>query len=433
MQASQTPWARALSMLSTCLSVAYISTSCSDTQTFTDKAIPGMDAISDSTVGGNQAGQKSNGFPNSSDMAEDGTRNQKDNDRAKGGSKGDKNKNIPGGNGNASEVILTGEFRRTELFQFGGDSKSELVDYVVVLDNSCSMEGIGEKVASGFLSLATSAQLPAKAKIAVMSTMHADPSNLNRTGIGIRRYTGIDDEPGFLDFVDRAAIENYRKSSPNNAHKWALNGCENKWMSASDLDGNGQSCVVAATQSTNYCVGAEAGVRAFDQLIDKHANNSLFRRASVLNVIFVSDTHDPGTTVNALQSVPSYKNLVSKTLSKHNLAGIKFHAIAPSAPCTFEGSHEQSYYKLAKESEGLTEDPCKFTDYDDFMADMADISGEASLPVFSVSKPIKKIHSVRVNNQEVTDFIKVDPFSIKIPSLEDKKDMTFNIEIDYSY
>ena len=42
-----------------------------------------------------------------------------------------------------------------------------------------------------------------------MSTMHAGPNDFTKTGLGINRYTGIDYEPGFLDFVHKAAVDKY--------------------------------------------------------------------------------------------------------------------------------------------------------------------------------------------------------------------------------
>jgi len=62
--------------------------------------------------------------------------------------------------GNAKTVKDLENGARLETFEFGGNSQSELVDYLFVLDNSCSMEGIGSKLASGFLSLVGSDLLP---------------------------------------------------------------------------------------------------------------------------------------------------------------------------------------------------------------------------------------------------------------------------------
>src|SRR5688500_329485 len=57
----------------------------------------------------------------------------------------------------------------------GGDAPSAVVDYLFVVDGSASMERVLGRVRDGFEALAGSGVFPAEARIAVMSTLPADP------------------------------------------------------------------------------------------------------------------------------------------------------------------------------------------------------------------------------------------------------------------
>jgi hypothetical protein len=336
--------------------------------------------------------------------------------------------------GNAKTVKDLENGARLETFEFGGNSQSELVDYLFVLDNSCSMEGIGSKLASGFLSLVGSDLLPKKAQLAVMSTMHADENDFSKTGIGIQTYPGIELEPGFLSFVNQKAISKYKRSvSANEQSNWALDGCENSWFSPDAKAKDGSWCIEAATQATNSCVGAEAGIRAYSQLMQKYENARLFRRSAILNVIFVSDTHDPGTSIDALQKgIKAYNELKAMTLKSNPLAGVKFHALAPSGTrCTFERLYDESYNRLAKESGGLSQDPCNFDSYDVFMENMVSAGLKPESPIFSLTKPIDEIIEISINGSPINDYKIVDPYTVRIDGLSNAEAAV--VEIIYSH
>lgn len=336
--------------------------------------------------------------------------------------------------GNAKTVKDLENGARVETFEFGGNSKSELVDYLFVLDNSCSMDGIGTKLSSGFLSLVGSDLLPKKAQLAVMSTMHSDDNDFSKTGIGIQTYPGIELEPGFLSFVNQKAITRYKDSaSSDQKNQWPLNGCKDAWFSPDQKAEDGTWCIQAATQATNSCVGAEAGIRAYSQLMQKYEDARLFRRSAILNVIFVSDTHDPGTSIDALQQgIKAYDELKSLTLKSNPLAGVKFHALAPTGSrCTFERLYNESYNRLAKDSGGLSQDPCDFDNYDMFMENMVSAGLNPESPVFSVTKPIKKIIEVVINGSPVKSYKAIDSYTIQIEGLSSTENS--NIEIIYSY
>lgn len=101
------------------------------------------------------------------------------------------------------------ETNKVQTYVFGEDAYP--YDYILVIDNSSSMETITEKVKSGFKSILTTPNVfPPLARIAVMSTMTGAADNLNLTGTGISKYLGIEYEPGFLDFINKASIANYK-------------------------------------------------------------------------------------------------------------------------------------------------------------------------------------------------------------------------------
>lgn len=332
--------------------------------------------------------------------------------------------------GNADTVQRDQEGNYRETFLFGGNQSSPLVDYLIVMDNSCSMERIIEPTAAGFMSLVGSDVLPQKALVGVMTTMHADDYDFTTTGIGINRYPGVDLEPGFLDLVHRQAIIDYKAAAPQYSSKWSMLGCEQKWFALDEVSPEGDSCLVAATQASYTCIGAEAGIRAFRQVLEKSRQQPLFREGAIVNVIFVSDTHDPGTSIDYLkESVPSYSELIALANETHTLAGLKFHALAPDTQCTTEGLHDLSYHRLSDQSGGKWQNPCYLNDYEDFFAGMAEISGIAERAVFTLTRKPSSIDAVIVNGEAIQDYRVVNAKTIVIDHLSANERHT--VEIRY--
>ncbi|MFW7378705.1 MAG: hypothetical protein ACOH5I_07860 [Oligoflexus sp.] len=337
-----------------------------------------------------------------------------------------------GDNGNASKVEKNQQDVWRETFLFGGQQSIPLVDYLIVMDNSCSMERIIAPTASGFMSLVGSESLPAKARVGVMNSMHGDENNLSTTGIGINRYPGIDLEPGFLELVNRQSIIDFKAATDSiYADKWQMLGCADKWFRLDDVSPEGDSCLVAATQASYQCVGAEAGIRAFRQILEKsRTQQPLFREGAIVNVIFVSDTHDPGTNIDFLkQSVPTYGELLTLVNETHNLSGVKFHALAPDSQCTTEGLHERSYHQLTEQSAGKWQNPCQLNDYEDFFADMVESSDVAEHAIFTLSQQASSIERVLVNGEATQNYRVIGLKSIVIDELD--RDEKHTVEIYY--
>ncbi len=305
------------------------------------------------------------------------------------------------------------------------------VDYLFVVDNSISMLNIINLVNSGFQAILNQNVFSPDSRVAVMSTMIAAANSFAVTGLGIERYTGIDFEPGFLDFVNKDAIVKYRLQSPDNAAKWLMDGCEQKWFKPSDQDDAGNYCLTAALQSTYSALGAEPGIHAFEQLLLKNAATAVFRPNALVNVIFVSDTHDPGRNVQELiDSIKTYQQLLDMTKVANQIQSLKFHAIAPAEQCTGEGLYDRSYYTLVDASQGAKGDSCTLTDYTEFMKTMIAASQNVE-PIFALERAASEIIRVLVDDEEVTNYeLSEDKSSIRIPGLDPKK--AVSVQIVYS-
>jgi len=304
-------------------------------------------------------------------------------------------------------AVITGtvDEQRFQSFKYGEPNPK--VDYLFVLDNSSSMKQILQQVQLGFASLVQNNNVfSPDSQVAVMSTMIANPNDFTKTGEGVAVYTGIELEPGFIDFVDKASIVNYKAKVSTQANNWPIIGCNKKWFAPTDKDEMGNFCFTGATQSTNSSLNAEAGIHAFSQLFQKFKGKPLFRTGARVNVIFVSDTHDPGADLpNLVTTLPTYQKLMSAALVDNKIAALTFHAIAPktSKDCSAESFTTTSYYTLVDASKGEKTDICTLADYGAFLSRMIARSKIVE-PVFQLSLPPDKILQVLVNGQESKAF-----------------------------
>jgi hypothetical protein len=306
-------------------------------------------------------------------------------------------------------------------------------DYVLVMDNSVSMNAIVANVKNAFKALvAQPGVFPADTLMAVMSTMIGDEANLAMTGKGIDRYTGIDAEPGFLDFIYKGAIQNYRAQvNASRAGKWPLDGCDQRWFKPDEKDAAGIYCLEASLQITASSVGAEPGIHAFKQILQKNAGKALFRPKAIVNVIFVSDTHDPGVgNDDLLKSIPSYSEIRALADKSNSIQSLRFHALAPEQQCagTGEGVHTKSYYKIAADSNGSKADVCTLANYGEFLKKTI-LESKAKEPVFTLEHPATEIVKVTVDGIEVKDYqLNSEKNGITIPGLDPTKKSMVVIE-----
>ncbi len=340
--------------------------------------------------------------------------------------------------GNAGVPMTTDAPRTTDAptsqtFKLG--PTQALTDYILVIDNSISMEPILEQVKNGIQRVIETSPnvFPPNSRMAVMSTMIGAAPSYTTTGTGINRYQGIDMEPGFLSFVNAAQIRAYKTGVKARAADWPLNGCEQEWFKPSDKDGSNNFCFTAALQTTAAAVSVEAGIHAFRQLLDKNKNKVIFRPNALVNVVFISDTHDPGANNRTLiDTRPTYADIVNflKTTANKNIAGLKFHALAPIvAKCSAEELFDKAYLKIAADSGGEQADSCMTgTDYADFFRKMSASSIKRE-PIFTLEKAAAEILSVKVNNAPVTNFKISDTGTVvTIPGLYPTTDVDILIE-----
>ena len=297
----------------------------------------------------------------------------------------------------------------TESFSFDGARKSSVVDYLFIMDNSCSMKETMERTAKGFLQLvSTQPELfAADSRVAVMTTMAAKDKNFKAIGDHVKTYTGIESEPGFLDFVDKTAIDAFKASAASSEKKaaYSLTGCTDAWFAPDAKTAAGGFCLNAAMQNPHTCVGREAGVTAFVQLLRKNKGNALFRDRANLNIIFISDTQEPGKPA-ATAIAMGYKEVRDLALTDNTLQDLKFHALAPGKDkeCTSENVYDKPYTALAKASGGREQSPCKVTDLAPFMKDMVEESQKSDSQEFTLSKRAGTILSVRVDGVPTKDY-----------------------------
>ncbi len=335
--------------------------------------------------------------------------------------------------GNLTETpkqeIPTPATNKVQTYVFGEDAYP--YDYILVIDNSSSMATITDKVKNGFKSILTTPNVfPPLARIAVMSTMTGASDNLSLTGLGISKYLGIEYEPGFLDFINKASIVQYKAKVTPFATRWPLEGCDQKWFEPTAKDSQGEYCLTSTLQTTGYGVGAEAGIRAFKQLIQKNINTTLFRPQAIVNVIFVSDTHDPGTDFLDT-NVPSYPEINALVGQSNKIKSLRFNAIAPDAPCpnSVEKVYTKSYFAITDASMGQKADVCTLADYSGFLQKLI-LASKTLEPKFPLDSPASKINKVTVDDIEILTYtLSPTKDSIIIDGLDPKK--VSRIKVDY--
>jgi hypothetical protein len=280
------------------------------------------------------------------------------------------------------------------------------VDYLFIVDNSCSNEKLLQKSQEGLTAVISEAGvMPADARIAVMSTMVADEPDYSMPSAKyISKYNGIQWEPGFLDFISSAAVVNYKDKVPAHAGKWPLKGCDAAWFKPTDKDEKGNYCIKAAFQSTSSCVGAEAGITAFEQILRKNSGKPLFRNNALLNVVFVSDTHDPGSG-NMPANTTKTDELIQLVQKDNAVMGVKFHALAPGgSSCANEKIYDESYYKLVIATGGAKENICSISSYADYMKAMVNESRKSVSPIYALEKKAEKIISVTIGDTAYSNY-----------------------------
>ncbi|MFK7826595.1 MAG: hypothetical protein AB8G05_20815 [Oligoflexales bacterium] len=306
------------------------------------------------------------------------------------------------------------------------------VDYLFIIDNSVSMNAILDKVNLGFSSILQDTSIFSNdSKVAVMSTMIGqlgENGNLNTISDLVKPYNGIELEPGFLSLVDYDSYLEYISSQvvpQNMKDRWALPPCTEQWFSPTQTHQDGHYCFEAASQISASALAVEAGIKSFEQLLKKNQMTPLFRDGAIVNVIFVSDTHDPGRNTDQayLDSLLDYAAFKEKLNLIQPVVDLKFHAIAPvnEDECGNEKLWDLSYFTLAQASKGQTGDACLLDDYRELMKNLI-ANGKIASPSFKLEATPVDMPEVHVNDEKITDFeYNEETLTVTIPSLDPYK------------
>ncbi|SMF22200.1 hypothetical protein [Pseudobacteriovorax antillogorgiicola] len=330
-----------------------------------------------------------------------------------------------------------------ESFQYG--TPDPKVDYLFVIDNSSSTRRLISKVYDGFVRvLKDPKNFSNNSMLAVMTTGVAqlDDLGLRHKSYGSAPWLkhGLDlrQEPGFLDFVNADAIQNYRNLYPNNTQiqeNYRLDGCREKWFRPYQKTANQETfCLRAALQTSLSDANAEAGITAFEQLLLKNTGHQLFRRDAMVHVIFISDTHDPGNGNRELRdNIKEYNSLRRLVRIDNQIKNLKFHAFAPrhSTDCSLgESFSDASYYKLAEDSGGLTFDICDEPDYAKLLKNLVQ-NANVEEPSFNLKLSPRLISKVELNGKVLDrQWYRLDGNAVIINGLDPKK--AVELKISYS-
>ena len=302
---------------------------------------------------------------------------------------------------------LQGEPVVEETFRFGSDAPT-LTDVLFVVDGSTSMASLVDSVRDGMAGLATDGVFPPNTRVAVTNMTPRSfraPGEVYRS---VRRKELMRLEPGFGGLVSEAKLAAVRETLAGEvyAERVDLTGCD-AWFEPTERSPDGASCLVAHTQILEASSGVEAGLLAAGQLA--LATPDLFRPGAAVNIVFVSDTHDPGLPVDHrnyddLVTVrPDPAQLAAGILKRRPVASVRMHAIAPAEPCTFEGFESPVYHEAAAATGGSSLDICTAEprDYVQLMRSIAEEGSRPTRAVLALGSEAEQVESVFVGGRPV--------------------------------
>lgn len=311
--------------------------------------------------------------------------------------------------------------RRVEDFALGA-TPIPVADYLFVIDESVSMRHVMRHVRKGFASLRRKDVFPTGARVAVLYTTPADPTDLSAPYPAQTRVGADTLVPGFLDLVDGPRIAAYVAAAPKKyAARFKHPGCT-AWFAPTDKNAEGTSCLQAALQVPLLPGRFEAGLVALDQWLDKSAGTPRFRSGAAVNVVFVSDTHDPGADVDQDRAHPeAAADLVAERPDLGQLrarvtepiSAFRIHAIAPRGFCG-ERWDEASYFDVADDAGGVEADVCTTDDYRPILQQIGLEGSVRQSAVIRLGYPAVGIDAVTVGDHTVEWTPTDDPQAIKL-------------------
>ncbi len=218
-------------------------------------------------------------------------------------------------------------------------TKRRPTDVLFIVDESVSMKSVIDHVRQGFNSVDPNT-FPSDTLLAVTNMAPAIVDSFWKPTFGRSFIVPADDyivnQPGFLRLVTANSIANFKTKFAKHSDSFTQLGCQQGWFRPTDVDADGINCLNGASQVALQGIGVEAGVVSLKELTLKYTSEGqkLFRPGSIANIIFVSDTHDPGSGYygkpNAPASIPTTTEILSAiNANQPELAGVVFSGVVP--------------------------------------------------------------------------------------------------------
>gem|GEM_PF-4484015 len=323
------------------------------------------------------------------------------------------------------------------------------VDILFVVDESVSMNAVLTQFQEGFASLDESV-FPKETQIGFtnMAPAQIDANGALNPSEAFVTNKNITELPGFLQLVSGDSIAQ-ALASPNLSaavkSRFSEPGCA-PWFAPSDKNVNNVSCVQAASQIARIGTGVEAGVVSLSQLSEHmtSTDQKLFRDGAIANVIFVSDTHDPGQNyygrANATAEIMPYSDLKESIMNNNPLiADLRFNGILPlpevgnslldglntlgelantaaeATGVTNEGLHGYSYLDYIKQSNGYALHIAN-SDWKTAVKSMIETVGTSQKPLLSLSEVCPIVTSISMDGVLLEDskYTVVDATTVRI-------------------
>jgi hypothetical protein len=303
--------------------------------------------------------------------------------------------------GTAHGAATASPHTRVEAFALG-PSPTPVADFLFVIDDSISMKAVMDTFAAGIGSLTRRGVFPSGSRLAVLNTTPGDPADLSVPHPVVPPKGADDLAPGFLALVDGARIEAYRAVAPKRyTRRYRMDGCE-AWFAPDDKNAQGAPCLLAHAQIPLLPARAEAGLVALAQWLDA-SDTPRFRAGAAVNVVFISDTHDPGLAPTRLaafgadgqdlvEARPDFAALAA--LVDEPVAAFRVHAIAPATGCSDEQWAQPTYFDVVADAGGVAADICTTEDYAPVIAAIARAGSVRQAPVLRLGYPAAQVEGV---------------------------------------
>ncbi len=336
-------------------------------------------------------------------------------------------------------------------------------DILFVLDESCSMSAIANAMRDGFATIAQ-ANYPKDTQMGVtyMSTAWVNEDQSIDYGKVWHQNMSVH-QPGYLRLVNKDGVADYLSAFPEKTSRFSRPACDDGWFDPDSKNANGDSCLSAAVQLGGACTVTEAGLVSLEQLLSYKTsqNQRLFREGAFVNIIFVSDTHEPGANYFGKPGAPDSMKSDPESLismihaNSRGVASVKFGGILPlpkkghpsldglkvigdipktdeEAKVGNEGTWDYSYLPVIKSFDGAVAH-AKSDNWGGVAASLIDDSKYTGSVFLELSNKVKKIKEVRVNGKALARrqfFLGLDRASLNL-RYSAKADEKLTIEVDY--